>query len=53
MSYGKILSHPVGDANLFNDLISKPGSYFQLYGTIYGKDPYKHPRKTTDSLSAI
>ena len=53
MSYVKILSHPVGDTNFFNDLIKNPGSYFQLYGTIYGKYAYKRPRITTDSLRVI
>ena len=53
MSYGKILSHPVGDANFINDLAFKSSGSFPIYGTIYGKDAYKHPRITTDSLSAI
>ena len=43
MSYGKILSHPVGDANFFNDLfVSKSGSC-HLYGNYTENGRLKRP----------
>ena len=46
-------STPVGDTNNFKYLTDYLGGSILKYGTIYGKDAYKHPRITTDSLSAI
>ena len=43
MSYGKILSHPVGDANSFNYLSADMGGGRSLYGIYTENSRVKRP----------